>query len=312
MGGKVREQQRARKLRTQGQSLKQIAQRIGVAKSSVSLWVRHMPLSKSARQRLREREIKGGVTGRKKIRRMWAEYHRLHPKPPPKSPRWPKRSVENFFDTWTPDMAYVLGYFAADGSMYKNKNGSCYVSFYSCDFEILETIKEIMNINNKTERYAPRTDKHQAKGAIQVGSRKLYQRLIELGFTPNKSLILQFPLIPSEVLGHFVRGYFDGDGNIYFNIRNEEDKLLLKPIVLARFTSGSHSFLNSLRQKIREQTMITTGSLTTRKPTHHVLGYSVKAARQLYKFMYPSHTVPCLKRKQEVFKKIELHYGPVV
>ncbi len=40
------------------------------------------------------------------------------------SKRWPKRSVETFFDHWNPNTAYILGYFAADGLSlaYSGKN----------------------------------------------------------------------------------------------------------------------------------------------------------------------------------------------
>ena len=53
------------------------------------------------------------------------------------SNRWPKRNVETFFDQWTPNMAYILGYFASDGTMYKNKKGSCYLAFTSSDLELI-------------------------------------------------------------------------------------------------------------------------------------------------------------------------------
>lgn len=46
-----------------------------------------------------------------------------------------QRFIETFFDSWSSDMAYVLGFFAADGHMYKNKNGSCYVCFTSTEPE---------------------------------------------------------------------------------------------------------------------------------------------------------------------------------
>jgi len=40
-----------------------------------------------------------------------------------------KTKNENFFKKWTPEMAYVLGFFAADGSMVKNKRGACFIEF---------------------------------------------------------------------------------------------------------------------------------------------------------------------------------------
>src|SRR3989338_5004890 len=39
----------------------------------------------------------------------------------------------DFFRRWTPDMAYVLGYFAADGCAVRNQRGSHYLRFDSVD-----------------------------------------------------------------------------------------------------------------------------------------------------------------------------------
>ncbi len=40
---------------------------------------------------------------------------------------------QDFFKTWSPEMAYVLGYFAADGSMIQNKRGGHFIEFTSTD-----------------------------------------------------------------------------------------------------------------------------------------------------------------------------------
>jgi predicted transcriptional regulator len=48
--GKVEEQEEARRLRAQHLTLADIASKLGVAKSSVSLWVRDVPFTPSARR----------------------------------------------------------------------------------------------------------------------------------------------------------------------------------------------------------------------------------------------------------------------
>lgn len=58
---KTEEQRRARELRAQGWSIKEIEHELGVARSSVSLWVRHVPLGTEQRQRLVERIRLGPV-----------------------------------------------------------------------------------------------------------------------------------------------------------------------------------------------------------------------------------------------------------
>jgi DNA-binding transcriptional regulator WhiA len=53
-----------------------------------------------------------------------------------------KEINRNFFKKWTPEMAYILGFFTADGSMFKNKRGSYFVEFEITDKELLEKIKK--------------------------------------------------------------------------------------------------------------------------------------------------------------------------
>lgn len=46
-------------------------------------------------------------------------------------------------------------------------------------------------------------------------SKKSYTDLINKGCGINKSLILKFPdetQVPQNLISHFIRGYFDGDG----------------------------------------------------------------------------------------------------
>ena len=60
-----------------------------------------------------------------------------------------KTRNENFFKVWTPDMAYVLGFFAADGSMNRNKRGGHYIEFQITDGDLLEKIRTLLQSNNK-------------------------------------------------------------------------------------------------------------------------------------------------------------------
>ena len=64
-----------------------------------------------------------------------------------------------------------------------------------------------------------------------VTNKHLHTNLSILGCTPRKSLILQFPkdsifkeskqYSKKELIRHFIRGYFDGDGCISFTYANK-------------------------------------------------------------------------------------------
>lgn len=216
--------------------------------------------------------------------------------------RWPQRSVEEFFDTWTPEMAYVLGYFAADGSMYQNPRGSRFVSFCSTDIDQIRDIRELLGVQNKVEEYRSFNPHWKNRYTLQVGSHRLFRRLIELGFTQNKSRTLQFPHVPDQQLPHFVRGYFDGDGCVLFQHYFRKDRGRTYPLLQTRFVCGSHSFLKDLQQNLKSIANVGLGSLH-RHTRAWELGYNTRDSRQLYQFMYPTSAVPCLRRKKDIFEQ---------
>mgnify|MGYP002625860766 CR=1 FL=1 len=67
-------------------------------------------------------------------------------------------------------------------------------------------------------KYSEKNPNWQDQYIFSVSSPKMKVDLIRLGAIPNKSLILEFPKdIPNDLIRHFVRGYFDGDGCISKN-----------------------------------------------------------------------------------------------
>ncbi len=153
MPSKIKEQEEARKLRAKGWGIKEIQKKIQVSKSSVSVWVKNIELSSLQKKRLVEKQHLGGLKGRRKQQEYWTNYHLKYPKPT-KTPRWPQRNSETFFDKWSPNMAYVLGYFAADGTMYINRRGGHYIAFEATDEDLIILIKNLMHSSNKIENHS--------------------------------------------------------------------------------------------------------------------------------------------------------------
>src|SRR3989338_5144246 len=95
-----------------------------------------------------------------------------------------KEINKDFFKKWTPKMAYALGFFVADGNMVITKRGGRYLTFYSADKHILIEIKKHMDSGH-------RLSKRRHKGGdcfrIQIGSKEMFEDLIKIGITPNKS-----------------------------------------------------------------------------------------------------------------------------
>ncbi len=115
----------------------------------------------------------------------------------------------------TEEKAYWLGFIAADGNISKDK--------YTCSIEIKQSDKEHLEKFSKIfNNYYPvlQIDKVYPSVKICIHSKQCCLDLEQYGIIPNKSLILDinFNLISEELLPHFIRGYFDGDGSIFCNV----------------------------------------------------------------------------------------------
>lgn len=152
-----------------------------------------------------------------------------------------KRVVnEKFFRSWSPAMAYVLGIIYTDGCLVKCGRSATYsrLTIGQKEPELLEKVLALMGSNAKIV-FTPARGIAGALHTIQINNRDISRDLQTLGLTPNKSLTLQFPEIPSEFVRHFIRGCWDGDGSVYLG--SEEPS---RPG--ASYVSGSRGFIVDL------------------------------------------------------------------
>ncbi len=106
------------------------------------------------------------------------------------------------------------------------------------------------------------------------------------GITPNKSLDVKFPYVPDMYLNHFIRGYFDGDGNIYSRG------------YLVSFVGGSLDFMAALENHLKAQGF---DVYLTKKGKHIRLYMSGrKNIKEFYDWIYHDKGL-YLKRKFEAF-----------
>lgn len=115
------------------------------------------------------------------------------------------------------DKAYFLGLLYADGS----NNLNCFsISLKNEDSYILEIFKQYLEYEGKVRKSKFDTwgkDVKVDRSTLAVYSKSLCQALVVHGCIPNKTNYLCFPQISNELIPHFMRGYFDGDGCITSN-----------------------------------------------------------------------------------------------
>lgn len=112
------------------------------------------------------------------------------------------------------EKAYFLGLLMADGWVQGNLLG---ISLK--DIELVELFKKTIESNHITK---PRKNCNGVPNQLQllIGSKKIVQDLAILGLIPNKYKRTRISeKIPTDMIRHFIRGYFDGDGSIYINSR---------------------------------------------------------------------------------------------
>src|SRR3990167_6827407 len=97
---------------------------------------------------------------------------------------------EDFFKKWSPEMAYVLGFFAADGNMLKNRRGAHFMEFTSTDKDIIVKIRKALGSSHKIS-CRQTNPKWKPAYRIQIGSKVIFSDLLELGMTPAKSNVIK-------------------------------------------------------------------------------------------------------------------------
>ena len=222
---------------------------------------------------------------------------------------------EQFFNVWSNEMAYVLGFFFADGSMEDASylRGK-YIRFHNTEKSILINIKNLLNSQHKIKQILKNEYSNRKVGyLLRIGSHKLYDSLIKYGLHPNKSLTITMPKIPKKYFGSFVRGYFDGDGCVYLELRPGQKQLKIIKKLTIIFTSGSRNFLEELRKQVNQACQINRNSVYNSHRSYQ-LRYSTQESLRIYDLIYrDKNSKLFLKRKYNIFQKyLQMKNGRMV
>lgn len=154
------------------------------------------------------------------------------------------------------DKAYFLGLIYADGSL-NDKLQTLQINLVESDSYILQKLVDKLYNNRELRTIKPKQSTHQVQKQINVTNKKLYEDLKNYGLTQNKSYNgdwIDIKLIPKNLVHHFIRGYFDGDGCIYVNKKTKQ-----------RFVNitGTRLFIEGLRKLLVEYMVIYKGHVQT-------------------------------------------------
>lgn len=199
----------------------------------------------------------------------------------------------------TEEKAYLLGYLLADGNVYFSDSYKLRFCLAYQDINILYKFKEILHLNSKILTIKRKNRKNsQMECSLSWTSEGQFKDVAKYGIVPNKTLVSFLPIdkIDENVIHHFIRGFFDGDGCI--SVKGNKHALSFV---------GTYELITQLRKYLCDKLDIYFVKLSyrTKKNTvYQIMWSSKKDIRKLFEFLYKDATI-YLDRKYLKFKEIK-------
>lgn len=199
----------------------------------------------------------------------------------------------------TESKAYWLGFIYADGyiSYSKSNKQTSYtlgIELNSIDHSHLELFNHCISgnlmIKNRTKKFSKLSTKESEMSLIRVYSKEMVEDLISHGVVYKKSNVIEFPKLKKELVRHFIRGFFDGDGSI--SIEKEKQQLR------CNFTCGSKVFVDRIKSILDKMGLST---YISKERNHFRLGINGKKSNKIFlEYIYDDSTI-YLERKHNFY-----------
>ncbi len=211
---------------------------------------------------------------------------------------------QNYFDVIDNEWkAYWLGFLYADGTNRIAYNEKKHKMSYTVKLGLCaEDKNHLEKFKNSIQSESPIKDRMvKFNGKIypscdlSVCNQHFSESLSLLGCVPNKSLILKFPTfnqVPDNLIRHFIRGYFDGDGCIHINLKERNVRLLFE---------GTEDFLTHIRDILYKNLNVKYAVIEKSQSKAYRINYGKYADVELiYKYLYKNCNI-YLDRKLKKF-----------
>jgi hypothetical protein len=173
-----------------------------------------------------------------------------------------------FFNKWSHDMAYIVGFTYADGCLQKYRNRIKWALSIKDEY-ILRRFRTILGSGAKIGHYNTKlgsingralTNNRYPTTCLAITCKEFINSFENMGIPAvRKTFRLKIPNnIPKKYLPDFIRGYFDGDGSVMFReevdsdgraIFREEDPKEKRKTIKVQF-AGYYRFLIEIRKAI--------------------------------------------------------------
>lgn len=211
----------------------------------------------------------------------------------------------DFFETIdTEEKAYWLGFMYADGYIVNNENrygeDGFGITLAKDSEDSIQKFKQSINATNPI-LYDNSKSVGQEQVKLICRSQKTVNDLIDKGVVKQKSLILKPPTkVPEELIRHFIRGFFDGDGSlIKYQHKN------------CKSISFEINFTTTYEMAKWLQNIFQIGNVFPEKRREETWYYSVGGNQQVLKichYMYNDASI-WMNRKYNRYKELLEKYG---
>lgn len=224
--------------------------------------------------------------------------------------KYPYTCDYRYFDKIdTEEKAYWLGFLTADGWINKNEKNNAGVTGVELQYGDIGHLKKFnKSIGGNyqiTDRWrtCPISTKPEKKNhscILRIFSLTMYNSLVKLGFTNNKSFDSYIPPVENKLIRHYMRGYFDGNGCFGFSNNN---------LKISFITASKHladdivKIVNQHRCRMLMESHVSTFGTTLYRPTINCLKDKIKFLDWIYKdcSIY-------LDRKYKKYLKVKENY----
>lgn len=209
---------------------------------------------------------------------------------------------ESYFEKCnTERKAYWLGYLYADGFVGDEHYNNIVFSQKLPDKYVIEEFAKDINFTGNIRISQPGAETFEnakPQAVINFSSSKMASDLRKLNMFTKKSMTMEaLPPLKPELMRHFIRGYFDGDGSIYESQRNYYKGHI--------YYSFHWNIIGTLPFNLKIASLLPVDSKIQESQTpemKYLAIHSNKKIKILYHFLYDDASF-FLERKHEIFLK---------
>lgn len=211
----------------------------------------------------------------------------------------------------TEDKSYWLGFLMADGYVTRtspnepspNRLG---LGISESDREHLDKFIQAINYHGNViiDRSGGTYGSDTPLNVLHLNSRVICNDIISHGCKPNKTGYSSLPDLSDELMPHFIRGYFDGDGSISVYYQKDHRNPKYADRMKQEFAiTSDFNIISQIQQILVEQCSLPETKLKSYKRTESAVSVRYGGKQQvlrIYYYLYQNATV-YLQRKYDKF-----------